>query len=173
MPSEPLTSVVITLFFPLDSVDGHILCGLGGLSRGSPDSFFGAAFRSLPGCFCLSCGSSLPRFCFLCGLLDCWGFSSKFFLGRQGLFSDQVVSTNVRHVLLPRLHLILIANFVILGQLCVDLRCGTKTEHLYESYTTIAIKHNVEIVCECVYQPVSDGLTDSSRTPLGTSSLPG
>lgn len=94
-----------------------------------------------------SCGSLLHwlGFSLLCCFLGCWPFSSSFFPDRQCLLSDQVFSSNLHHVILPRLNLILVAYFVILCQLHVHLRCGTDCAVIYMPYN-YEIKQYVIIV---------------------------
>lgn len=105
----------------LASADTHVL----GLLARPPDGLCSGALCCLLG-FLGLCGSGL----LLCGDFGLFlrlhgSFSSSFLLGGQSLVPDQVLSSDLCHVVLPGLHLVLVADFVVLCQLRVNLRCGT------------------------------------------------
>lgn len=86
-----------------------------------------AAFYRLSCRFCrLSLGSALRhRLLLLCRFLGRRLFGGLLLSGRQRLLSEEVLSPNLHHVVLPRLHFVFVSDFVVLGQLRVDLTCET------------------------------------------------
>ena len=135
------SSVIIKIFFPwklgrkktfqkvffqscFRCLSGYFLLSFFGRDAHRPS--FGATFHHFPSCLWLSCCIHCLSFSLLFYIHCSFCCFSSGFLGR--LLSDQVWSSNLHHVFLPRLHLILVTNFVILSQLCVDLTYKTNTD---------------------------------------------
>lgn len=112
-----------------------------------------APFYRLSCCrFCrLSLGSALRHrlaFLLLCRFLGCRLFGGLLLSGRQRLLPEEVLSADLHHVVLPRLHFVFVSDFVVLGQLRVDLTCETNGRKHDVKQRETALELNVRDDCE-------------------------